>query len=174
MDPLLNREAPSFETNRLVVEEWHRASSRELLHDLIAVLLTPAVTASLPEAWQGTYDPARAAAWVRERDDEGTTLLARTRPGHECVGLALLHDSLSDNKRAELRIGYLIGESHWGRGYATELVGGVVDWARQGSYGSVIGGVDASNTASRRVLEKCGFRLTSDTAADHVFYELSF
>ena len=112
-------------------------------------------------------------AWIHERDREGATLLVRTKKGHQFVGLVLLHESSVEGLEAELRLGYLLAESQWGKGYATELVTGVVDWARTRPYDSVIGGVDASNSASRRVLEKCGFVPMHDSTGEHLFYAIA-
>ena len=60
----------------------------------------------------------------------------------------------------DLRIGYVIKQTWWGRGVATELVAGLVDRARRDpDIVSVTGGVDPGNGASIRVLERSGFHL---------------
>lgn len=58
----------------------------------------------------------------------------------------------------DLRLGYVIAESSWGKGIATELVAGLVEWA-VASTGivSISGGVAPGNLASARVLGKAGF-----------------
>ena len=60
----------------------------------------------------------------------------------------------------ELRLGYLVSESQWGRGFATELVRGVVNWVRVRGFRSIIAGVAKGNASSIRVLEKTGFSRT--------------
>lgn len=56
-------------------------------------------------------------------------------------------------------IGYGISEGYQGRGYATEAVGAVVARAlRQPAVTRVEAETAPDNKASRRVLEKCGFR----------------
>lgn len=58
-------------------------------------------------------------------------------------------------------IGYWLGEPFWGHGYATEMVEAIVDLAfRVTDLDSLIAGSRIANGASRRVLEKCGFRFT--------------
>ena len=67
----------------------------------------------------------------------------------------------------EIRVGYLLAEPYWGRGFASELIAGLVAWCRQQpSVEFLAGGVAADNPASARVLEKNGFR--QSTAEDDV------
>ncbi len=56
------------------------------------------------------------------------------------------------------RLGYWIGRRHWGKGYATEAIGALVDHAFAiHDAERVGGGTFHDNPASRRVLEKLGF-----------------
>src|SRR5262249_37900898 len=58
-------------------------------------------------------------------------------------------------------IGYWLGVPFWGHRYATEAVRAVIDHAFGGlGCDAGAGGARVSNPASRRVLEKCGFRWT--------------
>ena len=122
--------------------------------DLAAVLpnlLTATTTASLPETWQGVYSNERARAWIGERDAESPTLLVVDRMSSEPIGLVMLVE-MEDDSSIDLRIGYLLAESSWGRGLATELVAGLVAWARrQPAIHTLTGGVAARNTASADV-----------------------
>jgi RimJ/RimL family protein N-acetyltransferase len=140
---------------------------------VVAALLTPAVTAPLPEPWHGPYTEARAAAWIRDRDAEGTTLLVADQTTDEPVGLVLLHDASEPGRpTSELRLGYLIAECRWGRGYATELVRGFVGWARGSPYDRIVAGVATDNAASRRVLEKAGFSVVPEPPGPEIFYSI--
>ncbi|MDF1767888.1 GNAT family N-acetyltransferase [Maricaulis sp.] len=64
---------------------------------------------------------------------------------------------------ADWEIGYWIGKPWWGRGLATELGQGLVDYARD-TLGTrrVIAGYYTDNPASGRVLEKLGFQHAGD------------
>lgn len=54
-------------------------------------------------------------------------------------------------------IGYVLGHEYWGKGLATEAAALLVDFALDGlGLHRVEGHTEPSNTASRRVLEKCG------------------
>ena len=137
---------------------------------MIRDMLSPRVTASLPEEWQGSYTEWRAQAWIRERDVEGATLLVVAKESRSPVGLILLHESTgAESGTPQLRLGYLLNESEWGKGFASELVQGLVGWARERSYGSIVGGVGANNIGSRRVLEKCGFSCNKESNTELLY-----
>ncbi|MCH8328124.1 MAG: GNAT family N-acetyltransferase [Candidatus Marinimicrobia bacterium] len=81
-----------------------------------------------------------------------------------------------------VRIGYTVDKPHWGLGYATAAVS---ELSRMLFNESVAGRIEADcsvhNPASRRVLEKCGFRLIGikkdyliihGERVDHFYFEL--
>jgi RimJ/RimL family protein N-acetyltransferase len=58
-------------------------------------------------------------------------------------------------------LGYWLGVAYWGRGFATEAVRAVIDYAFADlKHESIQAGARVTNPASRRVLEKCGFQWT--------------
>ena len=150
-----------FETERLLVVGWRTAASEHGLDlaALVSELLTTSTTRSLPAEWRGEYSIARARRWIAERDRESPTLLAVDRRTGAPVGLVIVFESPSDDgSGSDLRVGYLLSESVWGQGLATELVAGLVAWAReQPSISTLTAGVEATNTASARVLLTSGF-----------------
>ena len=175
--------ACTFETERLLVTEWHSPSSsdwqqQELVH-VVAAILTEQVTRSLPASWQGSYTVERAREWIEERDKEGATLLVIDKLIHQAVGLMILFEMQTEegNGDTDLRLGYLLSEATWGKGIASELVNGFVSWCRgQTSISSIAGGVALDNSASKRVLEKNGFQLVQSghgIAQDERLYRLS-
>ena len=152
-----------FVTRRLSVEPWHGAADKYGI-DLtaaVAAILSPRTTRALPPAWQGGYTVERARRWVVERDRESVTLLVVDRYSDEPVGLMILYENASEHgAQRRLRIGYVIKQSSWRKGIASELVSGLVQWARaQPLVGSITGGVESQNAASARVLTKNGFSL---------------
>ncbi|MDP6823645.1 MAG: GNAT family N-acetyltransferase, partial [Dehalococcoidia bacterium] len=135
-----------FETSRLLVKEWHSLTSDDWdvqeLAEVVMALLTAPVTRSLPPAWRGEYTLSRAQAWIQERDLEGTTLLAVSRSSRRPLGLMILFETESKLPgRIDIRLGYLLSESAWGTGIATEMIGGFSEWCRgQGSVANIIAG----------------------------------
>jgi RimJ/RimL family protein N-acetyltransferase len=58
-------------------------------------------------------------------------------------------------------LGYWLGVPYWGRGFATEAVRALIDYAFGDlEHETLISGARVNNPASRRVLEKCGFQWT--------------
>ena len=163
-----------FETARLRVSRWPSEEDGSESFDLpswVAGLLTAKVTEPLPDAWRGLYSRGRAEAWIRDRDLEGTTLLVEDRAASRPIGLVLLHDSPDpESPRSDLRVGYLLAETHWGRGYATELLQGLVEWAKTSPYRGIVAGVSSTNTASKRVLEKCGFAMVGGAGSEEFYF----
>ena len=73
-----------------------------------------------------------------------------------CIGLVLQ----ADVYRLGAEIGYWIGEPYWGLGIATTAVELLTEYGfNQLGLGRIHSGVFDFNTASRRVLEKAGFKL---------------
>ena len=153
-----------FETKRLLAKTWHSLSSmdwrRQPLEIVVSAMLTESVTRSLPGPWRGDYTTERAREWIAERDREGTTLLVIEKSNREAAGLIILVEFRSEKGfGTDIRLGYLLAESSWGTGIATEAVGGFIGWCRaRADVRSVSSGVDRKNVASMRVLEKTGFR----------------
>jgi len=172
----------SFETERLVVDDWSRVLTGDdpqaLRDGFVLSLLTDAVTRDLPPEWQGPFDEDRAASWFAERQSESTVLLIVDRSDDRPIGLLILSETNNDDRGSDIRLGYIIAENAWGRGLATEVVAGIAGWCRtNGTIRSIVGGVADGNSASARVLQKNGFVphfAVVDLPADNVEYTLTF
>jgi len=65
----------------------------------------------------------------------------------------------TDIERVNAEIGYWLGAKYWGKGYATEAVRALIDYAFADlEFTALQSSVRVTNAASRRVLEKCGFQ----------------
>ena len=70
-------------------------------------------------------------------------------------------------REGEPTVGYWVGRASWGKGFCTEALQLMTDHIRHTtSIASLISGHFADNTASGRVMEKCGFRPTGETCTD--------
>lgn len=75
----------------------------------------------------------------------------------EYVGNIGLHKQ-DDVYRKTAELGYFIGEQYWNRGITTRAVNLICDYGfRELDVIKIFSGVFSFNTASQRVLEKCGF-----------------
>lgn len=81
----------------------------------------------------------------------------------EFIGCITLHDH---KYGSGYEIGYWLGEPYWGKGYATEATVAMIDLAfRQLSLEQIYISAQTRNAASRRVIEKCGFRHTGSAVS---------
>jgi RimJ/RimL family protein N-acetyltransferase len=65
----------------------------------------------------------------------------------------------------------LLAEKHWGKGLASEFLRGFIQEAvRSKALEKLVGGVDRSNIASAKLLQKLGFEARADDGSDVIFY----
>ncbi len=154
---------PDFTTARLSVRDWRPAladpAARRALEAALAGLLTPPVLAPLPPALQLDPAPGAVAAWVQDRAAEAEVMTVAAADGGGLVGLLLLAADPDPAPAADpaLHLGYLLAETAWGRGLATELLAGLVAALSGRGPLRLRAGVDRTNPASARVLVKAGF-----------------
>lgn len=65
--------------------------------------------------------------------------------------------------------GWVFGADRWGKGYATEFMHAVFDWADRETLGEIRCIIAPGNDASVRVAEKCGFVRLADDGEHMVF-----
>jgi RimJ/RimL family protein N-acetyltransferase len=110
------------------------------------------------------YREEHARQWIERPKDPRLPNLLLTLPdeGGRIVGSCGMH---SENGRVEL--GYWVSPEHWGRGYATEAVRGLLSLARLTGHRRITARHALDNPASGRVLRKVGFRATGRATAMH-------
>lgn len=60
-------------------------------------------------------------------------------------------------------VGYVIGQNYWGKGYATEVIQGILSYAFYVLHlDAVTCGHFAGNESSRSIIEKCGFKFVAE------------
>ncbi|WP_421905739.1 GNAT family N-acetyltransferase [Mameliella sp.] len=147
-----------FTTKRLRVTPWGTAlddpASRAVIKDRLARILTPPVLRPLPPSVQLDGTAEQIANWIAARRAASEVWLVET--GEALIGLLMLFsDPEGDRNCAHL--GYLFAEEAWGKGFASELVQGLAAHLDATAPMTLLAGVDRSNPASARVLEKSGF-----------------
>jgi RimJ/RimL family protein N-acetyltransferase len=152
-ETLLERCIPVLETERLVL----RAPRFEDAKSVAALANDRRIaenTRRIPHPYSRA-DAAEFIASVNTRASEIAFLvtLADGTPIGAC-GLGM-----TDGPAPEL--GYWLGVPYWGRGFATEAVRAMIDYAfTELSHEALQAGARVTNPTSRRVLEKCGFQWT--------------
>jgi RimJ/RimL family protein N-acetyltransferase len=114
---------------------------------------------------------ARIPHPYKAADAEGF-ITAANKAGGEAVFLITLHDRTVIGacgiaahgitaQEPTPELGYWLGVPYWGKGYATEALHAVIDYAFTDlAHDALQAGSRVTNPASRRVLEKCGFQWT--------------
>jgi [ribosomal protein S5]-alanine N-acetyltransferase len=170
-----------FETERLSIKSWKScvtelSNEKDFAEDVINILTEP-VTKSLPDGWQRINDTKKADDWIKRRAEESAFLAIQLLPSLDVVGFLFLYESKASDNSIELRLGYLLSESVWGKGLGSELIKGLVEWCeKQNNIKSISGGVEIENTGSIRVLEKNGFSIVQpkDSQENVVILERRF
>lgn len=168
-----------FCTSKLEVNPWSEtlvgpAQGEGILQRIVGIL-TPQVTQSLPEEWQGIHGEEDARQWIQERIKESHVLTVRLRSTGELIGFLFLYDANRAHAWHTHRIGYLIAGEHWGKGLGSELIKGLIDWCRGiKKVSSLIAGVETHNIGSIKVLEKNGFYPADEESKGTRFFRYDF
>lgn len=149
--PRRNFSVPALATERLVLRAPQADDAAAIA--LLASDKRIAVNSARIPFPYGLDDAERFIAAANGRDGGAAFVIARD--GELIGGCGVdLHDDGPE-------IGYWLGVPYWGRGYATEAVRALIDYAfDELQHEALAAGARVSNPASRRVLEKCGFQWT--------------
>jgi RimJ/RimL family protein N-acetyltransferase len=144
---------PVLETERLTLRTPRLEDA-----DVIAVLANDRRigenTAHIPHPYR-RVDAEKFIVSANRAEDEVTFLI--TLEDATVIGACGI--ALREGPAPEL--GYWLGVPYWGRGFATEAVRAVIDYAFADlDHESLQAGTRVTNPGSRRVLEKCGFQWT--------------
>lgn len=160
-----------FQTTNLSISQWSKDLFTPLQLKMVLTILSPAVTRSLPDGWQNISSEPDVERWLQSRIEESCFLVIKQKDT-EIIGFLLLYPEQKEHSTI-IHLGYLLGESHWGKGYATELISGLVDWCKkEKDIVRITGGVERGNVASGRVLEKNGFSAMDESLSNTITYEL--
>ena len=148
-----------FETELLSVAHWADTiavpEARRSLATQLPDLLTPDVIAHLPPLFDLTDQ--NIDQWIDARDAESDIYLIRENGTDAIIGLMFLTPPFNNDNH----FGYLLGQSAWGKGYASELLAELVVHIPKTSL-RLLGGVGRENLASAHVLRKTGFHVVPE------------
>lgn len=148
-----------LETPRLVLEPFTVSLARAVLDGDLS-RLTPGN--GWPHA--DTYDALRAFALHGDNSVPGVWGMV-LRDSGEVVGDCGWYGPPGDD--GEVEIGYGLAPAYRRNGYGTEAVRALLGWvAAYDGVRRVVAGTEATNVASRRLLERLGFTVTEVNGAD--------
>ncbi len=125
---------------------------------ILAAIRDEEVVRTLARApWPYELEDARAFASLPQ--DKRLPHFLVTIPGTGVIGSAGMGEH-----EGEPELGYWIAREHWGKGYATEAAGAVLQVARMLGHRRITAGHFTDNPASGRVLRKLGFLPTGKIA----------
>jgi RimJ/RimL family protein N-acetyltransferase len=107
------------------------------------------------------YTPDKALAWIERGiaytfEGRGVAFAITLRDSGRLIGDTVIWQIQREHQRGD--IGIVLARDHWGQGYGTEALRAVIDFAFNGlDLHRVDGGCLSWNTASARMMEKCGF-----------------
>ena len=143
-----------LETKRLWLR-WPRAADAAAIGEFAAKADVAQMTAEIPHP----YPPREAERFIfkaRAENAAGLALhfaLTQKTAARAVVGVASAH--AGENQSVE--IGFAVAPQLWGKGFATEAVRALIDLIFNVTPAlRVVANSRVGNTASRRVLEKCG------------------
>lgn len=137
-------------TKRLVL----RAPMRGDVPDLVKLADNPAVASKLARM-PSPYTRADAIGFVEIMSQRGDERPYAITLDDHLIGIVGF--SFVEGKPPEL--GYWLGEPHWGKGYMSEAVRGLIEAAhRTHHYELIVARALADNAGSLNVLEKAGFK----------------
>jgi len=124
-------------------------------------LSSPAVIAHYGVSYETLAATQRQMGWFEEIHAAGTGIwwgISDPAPGAPLIGACGLNDIRAEHRRGEL--GYWLLPECWSQGIATECVGALLEhaWGPMGLH-RVAAEVEVENQASRRLLDRLGFRL---------------
>lgn len=141
------------------------------IEDIAKLLNNENVTKYLTARIPFPYGIEDAKWWVTIGSKEGTNRAIEFKG--KFVGVVGITPGMFEKERSA-EIGYWLGEKYWGRGIGTEAVSQLTDFIfNTTNIVRIFAPVFSPNTASTRLLEKCGYSLES-TQKDAFFKQGQF
>jgi len=158
----------TYQTSRLSVDEVFSDTQETEILVSITELLTSKVVENLPPYFRNINSILDAQEWFNKMVSESRLFMVKDTGTNTIIGFVFVF--VGNN--ADAHIGYLLGESYWGKGYATELLKGLIDFIKhENKIKRLIAGVATNNIVSSKLLDKLGFVKSASENNETVFYE---
>ncbi len=151
---LFQRLRGGVETQRLLMRRWEHKDFRDYVH----IVSDPEVMVPAGCQPASSMEAASAMFYRDLRNDLCYAIVLRGTD--EVIGRFKFQSDLRRFHVNSLSVGYELRRDQWGRGYMTEALAAMITCAFEKKKVDVLAVSHyADNERSRRVIEKCGFRL---------------
>lgn len=158
----------SYQTSRLQINEILNSNQNPDFLASVMQILTASVVENLPPYFHNVDSTLSAQEWLKQIMSEGRLFIVQLTGESKTIGFVFL----STENRGDTHIGYLLAESYWGKGYATEILKGLIDFIdSEDKITRLIAGVATDNIASTKLLHKLGFMQNSSEDTGTIFFE---
>jgi len=145
-------------TERLVLRPWRKDDCKSLP----TLANNRKIWLNVRDLFPHPYTLEDATRWIQHSAENPHHHNFAVTHEETLIGAVGLH-LLTDVYRRAAEIGYWLGEPYWGKGFMTEAVKKVTDWAfKTFDICRIQAGCFESNRASMRVLEKAGYHLEAE------------
>ena len=145
----------SIETPRLVLRTFRESDAQDVFNACSNPVL------GHDAGWPPHESVADSLIYINEIAPLGYVWAMTEAAGDDHVigSIGLLPDPRTPDDGATMMLGYWLAQEKWNRGYTTEAARAVVDWGfSRAGLARITTSHFLFNHASRRVIEKCGFR----------------
>lgn len=148
----------TIETARLYL----RGFEKEDAEFAISIWNNPEMGEYLADAAMVEIDEAYLKEIQKLPDDEECCyLIAELKDNHERIGTCSF---IPSKDGAVYDIAYCVHKEKWRKGYATEMVGGMIAYAKEQGAKKITVCVDKENVASNAVVRKFGFTVAKESS----------
>ncbi len=145
-----------IETERLFLRGFEKSD----VPFAVSVWNDPEAGAYLPDPDEEHMDEEYRASLERLGDDEECCYLISERKGNgERIGTCSF---IPSKDGAVYDIAYCVHKAFWRMGFATEMVGGMIGYAKKHGATKITARVNKQNIGSNAVMKKFGFRVTGE------------
>lgn len=147
----------TLETERLFLR-WPKAQDAREVIALAGDRAVAEMTSNIPHPYPVELATKTILEWRSNNAAGqffGAAIVTRRNPGR-LIGMISLR---AGNEPGDATLGYWLGQPFWGKGFATQAARALIDagFLFSGAR-SISASVRVTNTASRKVLERCGFQ----------------
>ncbi|MBD5469328.1 MAG: GNAT family N-acetyltransferase [Lachnospiraceae bacterium] len=158
----------TIETKHLYLREFRKEDARFA----ISIWNDPEMGEYLPDEAMEEIDEAYLKEIEELSEDETCCyMIAEFKDTHERVGTCSFIPS-ADGKVYD--IAYCVHKKFWRNGYATEMAGGMVDYAKNHGANKITVRVNKDNVGSNKVVRKIGFEVIGEKRYKKRGTELDF